>query len=149
MTGDLFFLSGRKSQKNFLGDQNTLPWTFWGLQNLKWIVWLLVWSLVKVLNRVTKIEIFEQPVKSGFDQLIRVENDNRSSANVKGEYVTIPRKFKMEVVYNKAFWKMLLSVTLTFFWVSWSFCWCCEHRHKEESQRGESWLDQAGISLAW
>ena len=63
------------------------------------------WSghLSKVLNRVTKIEIFEQPVKSGFDQLIRVENDNRSSANVKGEYVTIPRKFKMEVVYNKAF----------------------------------------------
>jgi len=63
------------------------------------------WSghLLKVLNRVTKIEIFEQPVKSGFDQLIRVENDNRSSANVKGEYVTIPRKFKIEVVCNKAF----------------------------------------------
>ena len=46
---------------------------------------------------------FDQPVKSGLDQLIRVENDNRSSANVKGEYVTIPRKFKIEVVYNKAF----------------------------------------------
>ena len=57
----------------------------------------------KVLNRVTKIEFFEQPVKSGLDQLIRVENDNRGSANVKGEYVTIPRKFKIEVVCNKAF----------------------------------------------